>query len=62
LLGWLPGGNTRESLTPYACRWAIECTFENTKQRLGLQDPANRLPQAVTRTAPLALVTDSSCL
>jgi hypothetical protein len=43
-------------LRTYACRWAIECTFENCKQLLGLEDPANRLPKAVERTAPLALM------
>jgi hypothetical protein len=31
-------------------------TFEGAKQVLGLEDPANRLPQAVRRTAPMALV------
>jgi hypothetical protein len=46
----------RQILAAYACRWAIEVTFENSKQFLGLDDPANRLPQAVRRTAPLALV------
>ena len=45
----------REILSAYACRWAIECTFENCKQFLGLEDPANRLPKAVERTAPMAL-------
>ncbi len=45
----------REILSAYACRWAIECTFENCKQFLGLEDPANRLPKAVQRTAPMAL-------
>ena len=35
---------------------AIECTFENSKQLLGLEDPANRLPKAVERTAPMALI------
>ena len=45
----------REILSAYACRWAIECTFENSKQFLGLDDPANRLPKAVARTAPMAL-------
>src|SRR5208337_4862902 len=39
----------REILSAYACRWAIECTFENCKQFLGLEDPANRLPKAVVR-------------
>jgi SRSO17 transposase len=46
----------RQILSAYACRWAIECTFENCKQLLGLEDPANRLPKAVQRTAPMALV------
>ena len=46
----------REILSAYACRWAIECTFENAKQLLGLEDPANRLPKAVERTAPMALI------
>ena len=45
----------REILSAYACRWAIECTFENCKQFFGLEDPANRLPKAVVRTAPMAL-------
>jgi hypothetical protein len=31
-------------------------TFEGAKQVLGLEDPANRLPRAVQRTAPMALV------
>jgi SRSO17 transposase len=46
----------REILSAYACRWAIECTFENCKQLLGLEDPANRLPRAVQRTAPMAMI------
>ena len=46
----------RQILSAYACRWAIECTFENCKQYLGLEDPANRLPKAVQRTAPMALM------
>jgi hypothetical protein len=46
----------RQILSAYACRWAIECTFENCKQLLGLEDPANRLPKAVARTAPFALI------
>jgi hypothetical protein len=31
-------------------------TFENGKQLLGLEDPANRKEKAVRRTAPIALV------
>jgi hypothetical protein len=44
----------RQILATYAHRWAIECTFENCKQFLGLEDPANRVRLAVSRTAPLA--------
>ena len=47
--------SARQILSMYACRWAIECTFEACKQFLGLEDPANRLPRAVERTAPMAL-------
>jgi DDE superfamily endonuclease len=50
-LDWTP----RQILSTYACRWAIECTFEYCKQFLGLEDPANRLPKAVERTAPMAM-------
>ena len=48
--------DARQILSAYASRWALEVTFEGGKQVLGLEDPANRLPQAVKRTAPMALV------
>jgi DDE superfamily endonuclease len=48
--------NAQEVLSAYASRWALEVTFEGAKQVLGLEDPANRLPKAVRRTAPVALV------
>ena len=48
--------DARTVLSHYAFRWAIECTFKDSKQLLGLQDPANRLPKAVQRTAPIAWV------
>jgi hypothetical protein len=48
--------SARQVLTAYSYRWAIECTFENCKQFLGLEDPANRLHKAVERTAPIALM------
>jgi hypothetical protein len=48
--------SVREVLSAYASRWALEVTFEGAKQVLGLEDPANRLPKAVRRTAPVALV------
>ena len=49
-LGW----DARQALSTYACRWAIECTFENCKQLMGLGEQANRVPKAVERTAPMA--------
>jgi hypothetical protein len=48
--------NARQILSTYAARWSIEVTFENAKQLLGLEDPANRKEKAVHRTAPMALV------
>jgi len=47
--------DARQILSTYANRWAIECTFENCKQFLGLEDAANRVRLAVSRTAPMAL-------
>jgi DDE superfamily endonuclease len=55
LLSW----DARTILSTYACRWALEVTFESSKQFLGLEDPANRLAKAVQRTAPMALVLHS---
>jgi hypothetical protein len=48
--------DARQILSAYAARWAIEVTFENCKQLLGLEDPANRKQRAIERTAPMALV------
>ena len=48
--------DAQQILSAYASRWSLEVTFEGSKQVLGLEDPANRLPQAVRRTAPMALV------
>jgi len=48
--------DARTILAYYAGRWSIEVTFENGKQLLGLEDPANRTEMAVKRTAPMALV------
>ena len=48
--------DARQILSTYAARWAIEVTFENCKQLLGFEDPANRKEKAVRRTAPMALM------
>jgi hypothetical protein len=36
-------------------RWSVEMTHFDCKQHLGLEDPANRVPKAVERTAPMAM-------
>ena len=51
--------DAKQILAAYAGRWSIEVTFENSKQLLGLEDPANRKENAVRRTAPMALVLHS---
>jgi hypothetical protein len=47
--------DVREILSTYAHRWSIEVTHHDAKQFLGLEDPANRVPLAVQRTAPMAM-------
>jgi hypothetical protein len=46
--------DARQILSTYDCRWSIECTFENSKQLMGLGEQANRVAKAVERTAPMA--------
>jgi hypothetical protein len=48
--------SARETLSKFSCRWATEVMHCDTKQYLGLEDPANRVPLAVQRTAPMALI------
>lgn len=54
--------STDVSLTPkkilsfFSLRWPIEVTHFDCKQHLGLEDPANRVPSAVQRTAPMAML------
>lgn len=45
----------RQILSIFSCRWAIEVTHYDCKQHLGMEDPANRTPQAVARTAPMSM-------
>ena len=42
-------------LSIFSLRWSIEVTHFDCKQHLGLEDPANRVPKAVKRTAPMAM-------
>jgi hypothetical protein len=48
--------DARATLSHYAARWSVEVMHYNAKQMMGLEDPANRTPLAVQRTAPLGLV------
>jgi hypothetical protein len=43
-------------LTTYARRWALEVTFHDAKQYLGLAEPQCQSPKAVQRTMPFAFV------
>jgi hypothetical protein len=36
-------------------QWSIEVTFQETKGKLGFEEPQNRTERAVERTAPMAL-------
>jgi hypothetical protein len=47
--------NPQEILSIFSLRWSIEVTHLDCKQHLGLEDPANRVPKAVKRTAPMAM-------
>jgi hypothetical protein len=47
--------NPRKILSMFSLRWSIEVTHLDCKQHLGLEDPANRVPKAVRRTAPMAM-------
>jgi hypothetical protein len=43
----------------YADRWSIEVTIEDAKQITGVGHARNRTPQAVARTVPFGLITQS---
>jgi len=47
--------STRQILSIFSLRWSIEVTHYDCKQHLGLEDPANRVPKAVERTAPMSM-------
>lgn len=45
-----------EVVASYARRWALELTFREVKQKLGMQDAKTQRPASVRRTAPFALL------
>ncbi len=47
--------DAKEIIRRFCLRWSIEVTFQETKGRLGFEDPQNRTERAVQRTAPMAL-------
>ena len=47
--------DARAILSRYANRWSVEVMHFNAKQMMGLEDPANRTPLAVERTAPTGM-------
>lgn len=47
--------SAQQIITDYCVRWYIEVTFQETKGKLGFEDPQNRTQRAVERTAPMAL-------
>ncbi len=51
-----PAASSKDTLQGYARRWAIEVAFQNAKSQFGFEDPQNRTPKAVERTAPIGMV------
>jgi hypothetical protein len=47
--------SAKKILSIFSLRWSIEVTHYDCKQHLGLEDAANRVPQAVERTAPMSM-------
>ena len=51
-----PSMTETEVVETIALRWTLEVTFRDAKQALGFEEPQNRTPKAVERTAPMAMV------
>jgi hypothetical protein len=50
---------TEHLIERYAARWSIEAAIEDAKQHTGTGDARNRTPNAVDRTAPFTLITQT---
>lgn len=46
----------RDIIEHYAKRWSLETTFQETKGKLGFEQPRSRTERAVERTAPFTLL------
>ena len=47
--------SAEQVIKKYCLRWYLEVAFEESKGKLGFEDPQNRTEAAVERTAPMAL-------
>lgn len=54
-----PSMTETEVVETIALRWTLEVTFRDAKQALGFEEPQNRTPKAVERTAPMAMALHS---
>ncbi len=54
-----PSMTETEVVETIALRWTLEVTFRDAKQTLGFEEPQNRTPKAVARTAPMAMALHS---
>ena len=45
-----------EVVESYSRRWPLERTFQDAKQKLGIEDPQTQLPGSVRRSAPLGML------
>ena len=50
------GLSAAEVVESYSRRWPLERTFQDAKQKLGIEDPQTQLPGSVRRSAPLGLL------
>lgn len=51
-----PGHTVAEALRLYSFRWPIERAFQDSKQKLGIEDPQVQLPGSVRRCVPFGML------
>jgi hypothetical protein len=51
-----PDLSPREIIEAFSRRWPLERTFQECKQKLGVQDGQTQLPESVRRVAPMQMV------
>lgn len=50
-----PSMSSKDIIETFTMRWSIEVTFQETKGKLGFEEPRSRAERAVERTAPFTL-------